>query len=87
MLYVGLNGSLRLENNLDNRASTWQLPLMSNFHHVHMVGVGGAGMGGIAEILLDLGYEVSGSDLNDNKMSQRLHVMMTAQKEIVEIGG
>ena len=33
--------------------------------HVHFVGVGGAGMSGIAEILHNLGYKVSGSDLSD----------------------
>ena len=31
--------------------------------HVHFVGIGGIGMSGIAEVLLTLGYEVSGSDL------------------------
>ncbi|MDP2154396.1 MAG: Mur ligase domain-containing protein, partial [Sulfuricella sp.] len=31
--------------------------------HVHFVGIGGVGMSGIAEVLLNLGYEVSGSDL------------------------
>lgn len=31
---------------------------------IHFVGIGGAGMSGIAEVLLNLGYQVSGSDLN-----------------------
>ena len=31
--------------------------------HIHFVGIGGSGMSGIAEILLNLGYTVSGSDL------------------------
>src|SRR3990170_8241745 len=39
---------------------------------VHFVGIGGAGMSGIAEVLLNLGFEVSGSDLNDNAVTQRL---------------
>ena len=34
--------------------------------HIHFVGIGGVGMSGIAEVLLNLGYEVSGSDLADN---------------------
>jgi UDP-N-acetylmuramate--alanine ligase len=40
--------------------------------HVHFVGIGGAGMSGIAEVLLNLGYAVSGSDLGDNAATQRL---------------
>ena len=40
--------------------------------HVHFVGIGGAGMSGIAEVLLNLGYKVSGSDLADNATTQRL---------------
>jgi UDP-N-acetylmuramate--alanine ligase len=39
---------------------------------VHFVGIGGAGMSGIAEVLLNLGFQVSGSDLNDNVVTQRL---------------
>lgn len=40
--------------------------------HVHFIGIGGAGMSGIAEVLLNLGYEVSGSDLSDSNVTQRL---------------
>ncbi|MBI3937913.1 MAG: UDP-N-acetylmuramate--L-alanine ligase [Betaproteobacteria bacterium] len=40
--------------------------------HVHFVGIGGAGMSGIAEVMLNLGFEVSGSDLADNATTQRL---------------
>lgn len=39
---------------------------------VHFVGVGGIGMSGLAEILLNLGYEVSGSDLNASDITRRL---------------
>ena len=39
---------------------------------VHFVGIGGSGMSGIAEVLLNLGFEVSGSDLNDTVVTQRL---------------
>ena len=39
---------------------------------VHFVGVGGIGMSGLAEILLNLGYDVSGSDLNPSSITQRL---------------
>ena len=40
--------------------------------HIHFVGIGGVGMSGIAEVLLNLGYAVSGSDLADNVVTQRL---------------
>ena len=40
--------------------------------HIHFVGIGGSGMSGIAEVLLNLGYNVSGSDLASNAASQRL---------------
>lgn len=40
--------------------------------HVHFVGIGGAGMSGIAEVLLNLGYTVSGSDLAENAVTRRL---------------
>ncbi|MDE1942233.1 MAG: UDP-N-acetylmuramate--L-alanine ligase [Betaproteobacteria bacterium] len=40
--------------------------------HVHFVGIGGSGMSGIAEVLLNLGYEVSGSDLGSNSATARL---------------
>ena len=39
---------------------------------IHFVGIGGAGMCGIAEVLLNLGYQVSGSDLADSPVLQRL---------------
>ena len=40
--------------------------------HIHFVGIGGSGMSGIAEVLLNLGYTVSGSDLASNPASRRL---------------
>ena len=40
--------------------------------HIHFVGIGGAGMSGIAEVLLNLGYTVSGSDLGASATTQRL---------------
>lgn len=41
-------------------------------NRIHMVGIGGTGMCGIAEVLLNLGYEVSGSDLQENEATLRL---------------
>ncbi|MEY3997704.1 MAG: hypothetical protein RLY60_516 [Pseudomonadota bacterium] len=43
--------------------------------HVHFVGIGGAGMSGIAEILHNLGYTVSGSDMADSPVLRRLQSM------------
>ncbi len=40
--------------------------------HIHFVGIGGSGMNGIAEVLLNLGFGVSGSDLNENAATKRL---------------
>ena len=40
--------------------------------HVHFVGIGGSGMSGIAEVLLNLGYQVSGSDLSATAITRRL---------------
>ena len=40
--------------------------------HIHFVGIGGSGMSGIAEVLLNLGYQVSGSDLAENAVTRRL---------------
>jgi UDP-N-acetylmuramate--alanine ligase len=39
---------------------------------IHFIGVGGSGMSGIAEVLLNLGYQISGSDLSDSATLQRL---------------
>jgi UDP-N-acetylmuramate--alanine ligase len=43
--------------------------------HIHFVGVGGSGMSGIAEVLHNLGYTITGSDLADNATTQRLGAM------------
>ncbi|HET6718635.1 MAG TPA: Mur ligase domain-containing protein, partial [Rhodocyclaceae bacterium] len=40
--------------------------------HIHFVGIGGSGMSGIAEVLLNLGFTISGSDLADNATTRRL---------------
>lgn len=45
---------------------------MRRVQQVHFVGIGGAGMSGIAEVLLNLGYRVTGSDLAENETVQRL---------------
>ena len=45
---------------------------MRRIQRVHFVGIGGVGMCGIAEVLLNLGYNISGSDLGSNAATQRL---------------
>lgn len=47
-------------------------PSMGRIRCIHFVGIGGVGMGGIAEVMLNLGYEISGSDLNQNAVTQHL---------------
>lgn len=43
-----------------------------NFQRIHLIGIGGSGMSGIAEVLLALGYAVSGSDLKSSGATERL---------------
>ena len=51
-------------------AAVTKLP--SDVGPIHFVGIGGIGMSGIAEVLLNLGYRVQGSDLKETKITQRL---------------
>ena len=46
--------------------------LLGRIKHIHFVGIGGAGMSGIAEVLHNLGYAVSGSDKHESKVTNRL---------------
>ncbi len=46
--------------------------MFAKIQRVHFVGIGGIGMSGIAEVLLNLGYKVSGSDLKSSPVTQRL---------------
>jgi len=46
-----------------------------NFKRIHLVGIGGIGMSGIAEVLLTLGYAVSGSDIKSSAITERLRNM------------
>lgn len=48
---------------------------MRRMRRIHFVGIGGSGMGGIAEVLANLGYEVSGSDIAENAVTGRLQGM------------
>ncbi|MFC4656101.1 MULTISPECIES: UDP-N-acetylmuramate--L-alanine ligase [Rheinheimera] len=52
--------------------TTQQKMAMRRVDRIHFVGIGGAGMGGIAEVLLNEGYKVSGSDIASNSVVERL---------------
>ena len=50
--------------------------------HIHFIGIGGSGMNGIAEVMLNLGFQVSGSDLAESAVTQRLRQLGV----VVQIG-
>ena len=52
--------------------SGYPVPEMRRIRRIHFVGIGGSGMCGIAEVLLNQGYQISGSDLQENANTQRL---------------
>jgi len=51
------------------------IPEMRRIKCIHFVGIGGAGMSGIAEVLLNQGYDISGSDLRESDVTRRLESM------------
>jgi UDP-N-acetylmuramate--alanine ligase len=55
-----------------DNGSAYSLPEMRRIRRIHMIGVGGSGMSGIAEVLVNLGYEVAGSDLRASAVTERL---------------
>lgn len=50
-------------------------PSMGRIRCIHFVGIGGVGMGGIAEVMLNLGYDICGSDLNENAVTKHLSTL------------
>lgn len=58
-----------------NTPLVFQVPEMRRIRHIHFVGIGGAGMSGIAEVLKNQGYDVSGSDLKEGVVTARLKAM------------
>ncbi|MEX2482360.1 MAG: UDP-N-acetylmuramate--L-alanine ligase [Gammaproteobacteria bacterium] len=52
--------------------SSAERQLMHRVEHIHFIGVGGAGMSGIAEVMCNLGYRVSGSDTSESRVTGRL---------------
>ena len=53
-------------------ARDYQIPEMGRIRTIHFVGIGGSGMCGIAEVLLNQGYQVTGSDLRGSETTERL---------------
>ena len=67
----------------------YTIPEMRRIRRIHFIGIGGVGMCGIAEVLLNQGYQVSGSDLRQSSVTQHLinmgaQVFLGHQKENVE---
>ena len=60
--------------------------MLRKIQHVHFVGIGGSGMSGIAEVLLNLGYTVSGSDLKRTATTDRLASLRRLLRSRVETG-
>lgn len=61
--------------NAKNPPLVFQVPEMRRIRKIHFVGVGGAGMSGIAEVLKNQGYLVSGSDIKESVVTGRLRTM------------
>src|SRR5215475_13734616 len=57
---------------IERRSSPDRRDRMRRIQRIHFVGIGGSGMGGIAEVLINLGYDVQGSDLKPNAVTDRL---------------
>ena len=60
---------------MSEQEQRFPIPEMRRVKSIHMIGVGGAGMSGIAEVLLNLGYRVSGSDIQDGEVVRRLQTL------------
>lgn len=58
-----------------NKPLVYEVPEMRRIRRIHFVGIGGAGMSGIAEVLSNQGYEVAGSDIKQSPVTQRLQDM------------
>ncbi|MCG8518944.1 MAG: UDP-N-acetylmuramate--L-alanine ligase [Pseudomonadales bacterium] len=59
----------------NNPPLVYQVPEMRRIRHIHFVGIGGAGMSGIAEVLKNQGYDVSGSDIRRGAVTDRLSAL------------
>src|SRR5215470_15336694 len=57
---------------VERRSAPDRRDRMRRINTIHFVGIGGSGMGGIAEVLINLGYAVKGSDLKPNAVTAHL---------------
>lgn len=57
---------------MDKTVDHYTVPEMRRIRRIHFIGIGGAGMSGIAEVLLNQGYEISGSDIKASSVTERL---------------
>jgi UDP-N-acetylmuramate--alanine ligase len=57
---------------MEGNRNMYSVPEMRRVRRIHMIGIGGSGMSGIAEVLVNLGYEVCGSDLLASAVTRRL---------------
>ena len=75
-------------NSKKRNKATFTLPEMRRIRRIHFVGIGGVGMCGIAEVLLNLGYEVSGSDLKRSAVTLRTDAggLPTRLEALVKLG-
>ncbi len=55
--------------------SSYRVPEMRRIKGIHMIGIGGSGMSGIAEVLQNLGYQMSGSDIRASVVTRRLEAL------------
>lgn len=64
--------SKKMTDKYINQLTNIRTPEMRRVKRIHFVGIGGAGMGGIAEVLLNEGYDITGSDIGENQVVKRL---------------
>jgi UDP-N-acetylmuramate--alanine ligase len=57
---------------MDKSIKYYEVPEMRRIRRIHFIGIGGAGMSGIAEVLINQGYAISGSDLKQSNVTERL---------------
>ncbi|PSL16622.1 UDP-N-acetylmuramate--L-alanine ligase [Marinobacterium halophilum] len=60
---------------LNRSVKVYEVPEMRRIRRIHFVGIGGVGMCGIAEVLLNQGYEISGSDIRPSATTERLQAL------------
>ncbi len=60
------------EKSPENNTVSIRKKHMHRINSIHFVGIGGSGMNGIAEVMLNMGYEISGSDINETPITKRL---------------